>query len=295
MYNIEHLKMLVFAADLGSFSACARKLGKVQSAVSQGINNLEIDLDIQLFDRSTRKPTLTTEGERIYECAKAILQQSFELEKVAESIHEKEEKIIKIAVDKAVQTPLFNKALQNFSQQYPYTQIELLTIASTDIVNSFYNDNIDVGIMFSDLAFKHEVEICYVGNIKFYPVCHPSSPLADLSIVNDNSLLPYRQIVLRGEQGKELQQFISFSKKLWWSNAFDSMLSMVEQNIGWAYLPSYMVEEKLKEKKLCKIKVSFDHKPWNLPVDIVTKRGNAKGPALSWLFNELKKSYIKLI
>lgn len=44
MYNIEQLKMLVLCAELGSFSACARNLGKVQSAVSQGIANFEINL-----------------------------------------------------------------------------------------------------------------------------------------------------------------------------------------------------------------------------------------------------------
>ena len=59
MYNIEQLKMFVYAVELGSFSASARELGKVQSAVSQGIHNLEIDFNVQLFDRSTRKPTLT--------------------------------------------------------------------------------------------------------------------------------------------------------------------------------------------------------------------------------------------
>ena len=48
MYNIEQLRMFVEAVEQGSFSASARKLGKVQSAVSQGINNLEIDLNIQL-------------------------------------------------------------------------------------------------------------------------------------------------------------------------------------------------------------------------------------------------------
>ena len=57
MYNLDQLNMFVTAAKLGSFSACARKLGKVQSAVSQGISNLEIDLDVTLFDRSTRKPS----------------------------------------------------------------------------------------------------------------------------------------------------------------------------------------------------------------------------------------------
>lgn len=47
---------------LGSFSAAARKLGKSQSTVSTAIANLEIDLGLNLFDRSSRKPMLTEHG-----------------------------------------------------------------------------------------------------------------------------------------------------------------------------------------------------------------------------------------
>ena len=43
--------MFAYAVELGSFSASARRLGKVQSAVSQGISNLEIDFNTTLFDR----------------------------------------------------------------------------------------------------------------------------------------------------------------------------------------------------------------------------------------------------
>ncbi|WP_211217128.1 LysR family transcriptional regulator [Psychromonas hadalis] len=74
MYNLEHLRMFVESAQSGSFSACARKLGKVQSAVSQGIANLEIELNTTLFDRSTRKPSLTPQGERLLPFARSVLQ-----------------------------------------------------------------------------------------------------------------------------------------------------------------------------------------------------------------------------
>ncbi|MBN3774537.1 LysR family transcriptional regulator, partial [Burkholderia sp. Se-20378] len=58
----EALLAFAEAALLGSFTAAARKLGKRQSTVSEAIANLEIDLGVQLFDRSTRAPTLTDAG-----------------------------------------------------------------------------------------------------------------------------------------------------------------------------------------------------------------------------------------
>ena len=61
-HSPEALTAFAEAATLGSFSAAARKLGKSQSTVSTAIANLEIDLGITLFDRSTRKPALTEHG-----------------------------------------------------------------------------------------------------------------------------------------------------------------------------------------------------------------------------------------
>ena len=50
--SLEQLKTLLVAAQAGSFSAAARQLGKAQSVVSTAIANLEIDLGLELFDRS---------------------------------------------------------------------------------------------------------------------------------------------------------------------------------------------------------------------------------------------------
>ena len=65
--------MFVIAAEQGSFSACARKTGKVQSAVSQAINNLEIDLGVTLFDRTSRQPVLTEAGTRLLKMAQGLM------------------------------------------------------------------------------------------------------------------------------------------------------------------------------------------------------------------------------
>jgi len=54
--NQEQLLMFQAVMETGSFSAAARKLGKVPSAVSMSIANLEIDLNLTLFERKGREP-----------------------------------------------------------------------------------------------------------------------------------------------------------------------------------------------------------------------------------------------
>ena len=67
------MQAFVLAAELGSFSAAARRMGKAQSAISTAIANLEIDAGVELFDRQGRSPVLTEEGKTLLPHAKGIL------------------------------------------------------------------------------------------------------------------------------------------------------------------------------------------------------------------------------
>ena len=73
--TLDQVQMFVAAVDEGSFSAAGRKLSRVQSAVSYGIANLEEAIGVQLFDRSSRSPHLTPEGEGLLIEARALLDQ----------------------------------------------------------------------------------------------------------------------------------------------------------------------------------------------------------------------------
>lgn len=62
-WNLEQIRLFVSVAERQSFSAAARELKRVQSAVSNGIALLEADLGVTLFERSSgRQPRLTDEG-----------------------------------------------------------------------------------------------------------------------------------------------------------------------------------------------------------------------------------------
>ena len=55
-FSADQVPLFLAVLDAGSFSAAARKLGRVPSAVSMAIAQLEAELDLQLFDRRGREP-----------------------------------------------------------------------------------------------------------------------------------------------------------------------------------------------------------------------------------------------
>jgi LysR family transcriptional regulator, regulator for bpeEF and oprC len=66
--------------ETGSFSAVAKELGTLQPRVSKQIAALEAQLGVRLLRRSTRKLSMTQEGERLYAEARRIVQEVGELE-----------------------------------------------------------------------------------------------------------------------------------------------------------------------------------------------------------------------
>ncbi|HIH2747093.1 TPA: LysR family transcriptional regulator, partial [Burkholderia lata] len=64
METLSNLESFVRSAETGSFSAAARRLALTPAAVSRNVALLERNLGVRLFQRSTRKLTLTEAGER---------------------------------------------------------------------------------------------------------------------------------------------------------------------------------------------------------------------------------------
>ncbi|MCY1335377.1 HTH-type transcriptional regulator PgrR [compost metagenome] len=64
METLANLESFVRSAETGSFSAAGRRLALTPAAVSRNVAMLERNLGVRLFQRSTRKLTLTEAGER---------------------------------------------------------------------------------------------------------------------------------------------------------------------------------------------------------------------------------------
>ena len=69
------LAMVDAIARSGSFAAAARELGKVPSALTYSVRQLEDALDVLLFDRRSRQATLTAAGQELLDEGRRLLEQ----------------------------------------------------------------------------------------------------------------------------------------------------------------------------------------------------------------------------
>ncbi len=102
-WNLEQLRLFVGVAELRSFSAVARQQRKAQSAISSAIAQLEDDLGVSLFERSSgRQPRLTEAGSALLQEAREILRQCDRLNGRALALMRGQEARLRLAQDEAM-------------------------------------------------------------------------------------------------------------------------------------------------------------------------------------------------
>ena len=87
-FTSESLKIFLTVVDSGSFSAAARKLGRVPSAINMAVSQLEAELDLLLFDRSTRKAIPTAAAKALEPQARQVASQLNLLDAHALQLHQ---------------------------------------------------------------------------------------------------------------------------------------------------------------------------------------------------------------
>lgn len=75
MENLNGLLAFVRAAQSQSFAAAAERMGISASAVGKSVARLEEKLSVRLFNRSTRRISLTDEGQLFFERCQHIVSQ----------------------------------------------------------------------------------------------------------------------------------------------------------------------------------------------------------------------------
>ncbi|WP_210384044.1 MULTISPECIES: LysR family transcriptional regulator [Rhizobium] len=71
--RFQELNAFIAVAEAGGFTAAARTIGDSQPAISKAIGALEKRLGVMLFNRSTRRVTLTDQGRRYYDRTKPLI------------------------------------------------------------------------------------------------------------------------------------------------------------------------------------------------------------------------------
>ncbi|NVZ60694.1 LysR family transcriptional regulator [Pseudomonas gingeri] len=129
--------MQVFArvAELGSFTKAADSIQLGRPQVTRAIQELEASLGVRLFQRTTRRVRLTTEGEQFYERVKDILGNVAAATSMFDLTGASMRGKLRVDIPSAFSRPAFIASLQEFTRRHPDIEMTLgVTDRTVDLV-----------------------------------------------------------------------------------------------------------------------------------------------------------------
>ncbi len=149
MESLAGLRIFARVVEAGSFSEAGRQLDMAPSSISRQINDLEKELGVRLFQRSTRKLSLTEAGETYYERAARIVNDVDEAKLAVSQLDGTPSGILRLNVPGSLSRRHIVPILIEFQKQYPAVQIVLL---ASDQVMDMIEHRIDLTVRLGTLG-----------------------------------------------------------------------------------------------------------------------------------------------
>ena len=143
MSTLAGMRIFNRVVEAGSFSEAGRQLGVAPSSVSRQINELEDSLRTRLFQRSTRKLSLTEAGEIYYGRATRIIAAVDEARLAVSQLDGTPTGMLRLNVPGSLSRRYIVPILTAFQRKYPGVEVVLLV---TDQVMDMIEHRIDLTI-----------------------------------------------------------------------------------------------------------------------------------------------------
>ena len=123
--NLEDLAVFVQVAKRASFAAAASELGMSTAFISKRIRLLEQNLGVRLLHRTTRRVSVSEDGERVYHWALRILDSVQRMGDEVSALHREPSGQLRIASSLGLGRRFVAPALSELAARYPQLDIRL--------------------------------------------------------------------------------------------------------------------------------------------------------------------------
>ncbi|MEQ4708669.1 LysR family transcriptional regulator [Providencia huaxiensis] len=274
-FNSDNLTVFLTVLDKGSFSAAARALKRVPSAVSMAVANLEAELGFELFDRHTREPKPTEKALSLAPYARHIIANLSQLNTFSLELSQGVESTLTIGIAAGINANLLFDALHILSQRYPLLHIKLITAPQDDLLPLLHEQQIHLAIVFGGLNVNSQEQFHYIGEesiIATISAKHPS--LQNKTSLYIEDLVESRQIIIASRQRELSDIRILVSSNYWKADSFSLALGLVENGMGWGNFPLSLIKDKLNDGSLKLLEFKNTPNGFKLPIHAVCLKGH---------------------
>ncbi len=252
MNDYKALKTFLLAAEKRNFAQVARELDMTPAAVTRAIAALEDDLGVQLFVRTTRQVSLTTDGAVFAAQIQPAVEALEHARKDVRNAHKADQGRLRISAPTWLGKTVLPPILSGFRELYPKMSFE---ISLSDGLVNIVDDDYDLAIRISSAPsdkFTIWRKIRAVPRIlvaapgsRYTAMAHPSELTADDCLAYSGESRRENWVLSDGGSSIAIGAGRAFS-----ANNGEVLADMAADGAGVAMLPGFHIAEHIRSGRL---------------------------------------------
>jgi DNA-binding transcriptional LysR family regulator len=288
--TIRQIQTFLQVAALGSFTRAAEKMHTMQPALSQQIRDLEAELGVRLFDRTTRRVELTQGGAEFRIIATKVMEDLESAVRNAHDLADRKRGRVVIAAPPLLAAVVVPRAIADFRQEHPGLEVKVVDARTDQIVEQVRTGQVDCGLgtfhpgeegVTTTAMARDSLMVFSASNHQLAARQKVSwRELDDLPLITLTRDSGIRLLVEVGYQTAGIRLVPAYEV-----THITTALAMVEAGLGIAVLPTYAWASAHEPK----ISATALEPRIIRDISLITRAGRATTPAVSAFMRFLKK------
>ena len=290
-FSSDSVQVFLAVLDRGSFSAAARALSRVPSAVSMTIAHLEAELNVQLFDRSGREPRPTAAARALEPQARLLAAQLQQLNAQALALTQGLEERLTLAIAPELLAAHWAPSLMDLAREYPLLQVEVLAAPQGDALALLHQGRAQLALVFERPSMDGREGFQEVGTETLVAVMSPQHPVwlaacqataagsapGAPTLLREEHLINTRQIVVASRNLAQSDPRFVFARHHWRTDNHLAALGLIEAGLGWGWQPRALVQSRIEAGRLMEMPFENLSNGTELWVDVVWSKERPLG------------------
>ncbi len=282
--------------ERGSFAAAAREMGRVPSALTYSVRQLEDALDVLLFDRSSRQAVLTSAGQELLHEGRRLLQ---ELDAVANRVRRIatgwESELTLVMDDAVARRAVFDLMEAFYAERLedgtpPPTRLKLQVEVLAGTWEALLHGRADLALGVPAQAASSTIHCEPAGELEFAFCIAPHHPLAALPEPLTAAQIAEHRIIAVADSARMLAPItvgLLPGQDVLTMPSMATKLEAMLRGLGCGSLPVTMVRRHLDAGRLVR-KSTYEGRRAGVMHYAWRDTGQAPGKALAWWLDRLR-------
>lgn len=144
--TIKQLRAFTTVADLQSFSLAAQRLNLTTGAVSLLVRDIELEVGFSLFDRTTRRVSLSQAGREYLPAAQQVLRQIQAAVMAANDVKNRTTGVVRVAAPLIVAQSILPPAMAAYRNRHPDVMVRPVDCTVENLVRLVEDDHADMAM-----------------------------------------------------------------------------------------------------------------------------------------------------